>query len=489
MGETGRSAILTNTEPAVRSYGMLWPWAATALLFAVLWGLGVHTYTLDDAYITLHNAQVIWSGVDPNYGVPALTGATSLVHLALVTVLFPVFGGFAPAIVGFLGTLLYLCGVRHLCQANALSPGAELCVAACALGSGLVLFQIANGLETVLAMAAVMWAFDLADGRPKRCLVLLCGTLPFIRPELAALSGLLMVRQIYLRYLAGDLFSIIVVDLLIAAAAVIPWLLWLKIDTGSFVTNTIQAKSAFFAGPRPDDGNPVLIAAIGLASALGPLVTVVLATRYLSLSAVAWLFGMTLFSAYAIFLPLGFMQNCGRYADPLIPLCLWALCSNYRDRRLIFRFCVGLALIAMPFQVAVALNNALQAEAIVQDSFDAAAWVNANVSPQDRILVHDAGVISYMTKLPLIDMIGLKTPSSVSAHLKWTLPSHGTGRANAIDEIAKNSSAQYVVLLHDGSKFWSTIEQDLAFRGWRLDLVRPTGATPDYAVFRLTPPP
>ncbi|RFB78187.1 hypothetical protein DYH55_17600 [Methylovirgula sp. 4M-Z18] len=487
--ETGRSAILTNTEQAVRSYGMLWPWAVTALLFAALWGLGVHAYTLDDAYITLHNAQVIWSGVDPNYGVPALTGATSLVHLALVTVLFPFFGGFAPAIVGFLGTLLYLCGVRHLCQANSLSPGAELCVAACALGSGLVLFQIVNGLETVLGMAAVMWAFNLADGRPKRRLALLCGTLPFIRPEFAALSGLLMARQIYLRYLAADCFSIIVVDLVIASAAAVPWLLWLKIDTGAFVTNTIQAKSAFFAGPGPDYGPPVLIAAIGLVGSLGPLVAALLATRYSSLSAVAWLFSITLFSAFAIFLPLGFMHNFGRYADPLIPLCLWVLCSNYRDRRFVFRFCAGFVLVAMPYRVGVALNNAIEADALVQDYFDAAAWANVNIPPQARILIHDAGVISYVTKFPLIDMVGLKTPSSVTAHVKWTLPTDGAGRATAIDEIAKNSSAQYAVLLRDGGKVASTIEQGLAFHGRRLDLVRPAGATPGYAVFRLTSPP
>jgi hypothetical protein len=32
---------------------------------------------MDDAYITLHNAQVVWAGRDPNYpGTSALAGAT-----------------------------------------------------------------------------------------------------------------------------------------------------------------------------------------------------------------------------------------------------------------------------------------------------------------------------------------------------------------------------------------------------------------------------
>ena len=52
---------------------------ALALLFA--WP-GV--FPLDDGYITLHNARSLLAGGDSTYGGSALTGATSIVHLALL---------------------------------------------------------------------------------------------------------------------------------------------------------------------------------------------------------------------------------------------------------------------------------------------------------------------------------------------------------------------------------------------------------------------
>src|SRR5690349_19048294 len=68
---------------------------AALIITGCAWlGVAQHpiAFPLDDAYITLHNAQVLWSGSDRNYpGVPALMGATSPVHLALVAGLMLVF--------------------------------------------------------------------------------------------------------------------------------------------------------------------------------------------------------------------------------------------------------------------------------------------------------------------------------------------------------------------------------------------------------------
>ena len=64
--------------------------AAVILLAASLHRalLGSPVFPVNDAYITLHNAQVLHWGHDPNYpGTPALAGATSAVHLALVVLL------------------------------------------------------------------------------------------------------------------------------------------------------------------------------------------------------------------------------------------------------------------------------------------------------------------------------------------------------------------------------------------------------------------
>jgi hypothetical protein len=89
----------------------------TLVLASVLWCARTpFVFPLDDAYITLHNAQVLRSGQDPNYGVPALIGATSLVHLALVTLATtvvdpPVLASF---LVTVLGVLLYAQGLAAL---------------------------------------------------------------------------------------------------------------------------------------------------------------------------------------------------------------------------------------------------------------------------------------------------------------------------------------------------------------------------------------
>ena len=56
--------------------------------------LGTPTYSYDDPYIFLHNAQVLHWGHDPNYrGVPALAGTTSPIYLLLVALLLFVVPG------------------------------------------------------------------------------------------------------------------------------------------------------------------------------------------------------------------------------------------------------------------------------------------------------------------------------------------------------------------------------------------------------------
>src|SRR3982074_3352560 len=58
-----------------------------ALAIRLLIG-GAPVFPVDDAYITAHNAQVLHWGQDPNFAdSPALAGATSPFHLALVALL------------------------------------------------------------------------------------------------------------------------------------------------------------------------------------------------------------------------------------------------------------------------------------------------------------------------------------------------------------------------------------------------------------------
>jgi hypothetical protein len=56
--------------------------------------------------------------------------------------------------------------------------------------------------------------------------------------------------------------------------------------------------------------------------------------------------------------------------------------------------------------------------------------------PDDAvILVHDASVVSELTRKRYADIVGLKTPANIDAHARWTWPTCGATRGNAIADI------------------------------------------------------
>ena len=99
---------------------------ALVLTLAVInaaWFGSPPVFPLDDAYITLHNAMVLSTGTDINYPeISALTGATSPIHLALVSFLLlflPPLWALQVAV--WIGVFLFALGTFRLaiiCQAN-----------------------------------------------------------------------------------------------------------------------------------------------------------------------------------------------------------------------------------------------------------------------------------------------------------------------------------------------------------------------------------
>jgi hypothetical protein len=101
------------------------------------------------------------------------------------------------------------------------------------------------------------------------------------------------------------------------------------------------------------------------------------------------------------------------------------------------------------------------------------------------VLVHDAGVISYRTRLALVDVVGLKSPASIAAHRRWTLPSQGREVGKALDQIARQSGARYFIDLRDGS-FWGRLADALGQEGWTLTPLSEGAGR--YEVYRIAPP-
>lgn len=446
-------------------------------------------FPLDDAYITLHSAGVLWAGHDPNYDVPALVGITSPVHLALVAALMAVLPPVSAAeVAGALAVAAYACGLVAL--AGRVDPRSRWLPAftlMVGLGTGYAPFQLANGLETGWAMAAVTWALVLANGAPGPVLPLMCGALPFLRPELGVLGVLLLVRQVLLR---GDTRHA-AADVALAALAAAPWLAWQLASTGSPLPATGTAKMLYYAeAALPAVIRVRLTATALLGSGIG-LAWIGFAglPRRQGLAAVAWASTLALVGVLGWTFPGGLAHVHARYLYPLLPLATFGLARLVTAGTVLSRPLVVASafagLVFVPGNVTSLRENTRLFSA---HPAELAAWASTALPPDARVLVHDAGYFAFATDLRLVDVVGLKTPDAIEAHRRFTAPSAGTERWRAVADIALDHAVTHAVVLRDGGGF-STVADGLRRAGWTLTLLRsaPDGAL-GYDVFALEPP-
>ncbi|MFM7349326.1 MAG: hypothetical protein ACKO01_07535 [Erythrobacter sp.] len=450
---------------------------AYAVAFALLLALWPDTFLLDDAYITLSNARAVLVGSDPVYHTSPLVGATSAVHLALIVLLgaaLPL--PLASAVIGALGAVLYAAGLR----AMALSVGCDGKKAALITGIGLLVgyqpLHYFNGLETGLAMAAVVWALALRDNR---WLPLLCGLMPFIRPELALLAAPLFLRQVAtLRALLRGT--------MLAGAAALPFAIWYVAETGLPWPNTSGAKIAFFAENFEPLSARLLATVIILAQSLIlPLAIGLVRLPRLPAGWCVLFFVLAWIGVAAATFPSGLFHNHFRYLAPVAAALCFPLASLLASRPrsgvlewalaawTIFSLSASVPLFAPSLE----LGRAARATAeFVRDELPADAVV----------LVHDAGHVAWaQPKARLVDVVGLKTPASTAAHRRHTRRAYEWDLALA--DIARESHATHLVVLDD-DEFWVGIRHALERGGWRLSLLRDSGQGRRYAVYRITPP-
>ncbi|MFA5170703.1 MAG: hypothetical protein WC426_03975 [Sulfuriferula sp.] len=450
------------------------------------------TFPVDDAYITLHNAKVLRSGLDSNYpGSPALAGATSTIHLALVAGLMTVLPAVtASFVVGAIALLFYTLGLARL--AFHLGGSRLLAFLTVIMGtlSGYEPYHLLNGLETGLAMAAGTWVLIFALSQtPSWRLALLCGLLPFIRPEFFVLSILLMGRQSWLRWQHRPVLSPLLLDGIILMLSALPWLLWIHWDTGQFIPATISAKAAYFA----EGGLPAAVKLINMLSAINIMTVVTALLGFLliprtALTVISFAFFIAFMTAYYLQLPGGLHHNYFRYLQILAPFSLFALISNARHRS-ITQYLIPLATLLVVWTLPVAWSTYVNGNANTQYKLAAVAvWANSNLPDDARILIHDTGYLAYATRFELVDVVGLKTPASVEFHERLTEPSLGKNRAEAINQIASHFRPTYAIILNDDGKFWGKIAFALEGHGWKLQLLRPAPNIGDYAVYRLAAP-
>jgi hypothetical protein len=495
---------ITGPLRALRYFADYWIVALLVGVLAILYHRmpGSQGFPLDDGYISLHSAQVLHWGSDPNFpGVPALAGITNapytLLLWALLFVLSPLN---ALQAASWLGILCYGLGLVALCRSFRLKWPAVFAVVALGLTAGKVSYHLLNGVETGIALGLTVWilAFIRWDTLwSRRAAALLSGLAPFLRPEMAALSILVLSNMIWREYSKEKSLSQTTRRclplLLIAGIAAAPWLIWYAIDTGVPIPQSIEAKRVFFAegcAPSVFRWHIASAAASAFIANIGFLIVALLFLLRSSLGKCALAFVALFFFAYYERLPGALFHNWGRYSYLILPIVLFGMMCGLCDRSRLMRGSAYVLLALSCLQTAASFPGHWRhflsdRDNYTQALFSVSDWSNHHLPPNATLLIHDAGYISYATRFRMVDLVGLKTPSSIDFNRTYTYGTCGLGRALAVGEIARTSKPDYLVVVEDWNRIFRVTE-GLSALGWRLDQVF---ASESYSVYRLTPPP
>jgi hypothetical protein len=457
---------------------------------------------VDDAYISIANAQTLLSGRSPSYpDSSALTGATCAPHVVLLALLLPLFSPeWAAWAASLLGAMVFALGATHLALALRLSKAQAMLLGLGALFIANTPYQLLNGLETSWAMAGVVWTLAaVASDTPSRdrLAAFLCGLLPALRPELLALSaplaGYLGVRAWRRtpneRPMLRTGFELAACALL----GIAPWLVLYWALTGSMLPETIAAKRAYFAeGCNAAAWKLRLIrpTATRVLIEWGPWLAALtlLVLRPLGLLGLAFM--GVFFAAYYRDFPGALGHYFLRYLYVLSPLLLLGLGFGLAHAsRHVQRLSAGLLGVSLLYS-GLRLPDALDvvrgvANFTKKELYPLADALATHLPPGTTLLLHDAGYVSYATELRSVDLVGLKTPRNVHWHRELTLPTCGRARPEAIHRIALESGAQYFVVLRKWDEIFG-LTQSLLQYGWWL---RPMWRHDDgYDVYALRPP-
>ncbi len=382
---------------------------------------------------------------------------------------------------GAMGLLALALSLWALARSAGLSPWQQILVPVTVLVSGPIIEQAVNGVETGWAMAVGIGLVAACLARRPDRSAIAAGLLPWLRPDLAPMAGLLLIAALW----KGPQ-SVRLRTMVIAAIVFMPWPLWLYAQTGSWIPQTMVAKAAFYA----TSCQPIMekLSFTGLVT-----VAWLLLLFPASFLAAAWVarepvgrigIGASLITlaAYAVTFPVGLWHNHQRYMFPIgLPWIALGLSLAVRSPKFAWRIAAVVVLVSSILLLPTRERASQGPERLL-----AAQRVREHVDPQARLMVQDAGVFSVFTPNPLIDFVGLKTPSSIETHRLLTWSSCGQNRVRAIAEIARSSQAQFLIITTEWDTSFS-ITAGLTAEGLQLrELRSPPRGEYGYRIYEIS---
>jgi hypothetical protein len=285
----------------------------------------------------------------------------------------------------------------------------------------------------------VTWALALAledTGRRSRILAALCGTLPYVRPELGLLGVLLLFVSAlrHRRLAAGNpaaLKRAIAGDLIAAALGAAPWALWCLLSLGGPIPTTVAAKRYYFAQagfPAPLKTAVVRRALRGFSDDLGVLALAVPGLLLTPAGRAGLAFVALFLTAYWAQFPGALNTYEGRYFYPLLPIVVLGAASIFRyawqSRGRAAALGNGAAAVVLVATLGQTAGARPERANIYRGYYEAAAthlvgvtnWCRDNLPPGRH--GHDPRRRLYRLRLEPAPrgLVGLKTPSSIPYH-------------------------------------------------------------------------
>lgn len=420
---------------------------------------------LDDVYIHCRYAENVLAGngwsFNPGEAVSADTSPL-WVLLLVVAGLFTQHLEIAAVILSALYYLIIAPGVYRIARdLLKLDEVWSITAAVLALLSSRLIWSGMSGMEASLAaLLALLMAEEHARQvrrghfRIREGVLYALGFLA--RPELALLAVLCLAHWLYVHSKHTVDFTRFGYSMLLAIVIVIPYIGFNLMTQGSLLPHSVDVQGARLT-LLPDLGYLWFAGKILAMHNLLMLVGVVVA--FVSLKRHEWLPGL-LFVALLIPLQSVFApqyRHHGRYFFPLLPLVI--LYGTWGVKSLLGNW-QKFAYVVLPIAIVLSALDAvrwitLEAYAVrnINDQqVVAAEWVSKNVTPQDKLAVHDVGAIAYFSDKPVIDLVGLMTPS--------LYPMQGD-QSKVWQEVRKMGANVFVIYNRLNPTFYTTYKDSL----------------------------